>query len=305
MREIGGSTHVTYPSGEVSGRSPVLLSAPLDGGYGIVTHATPFHPLDPSWPDQPADSGLIQAEGMELKVADCLTGAVPLDPGPGSGVAGDAERILLGADIPVRRGEGGWAWLVVHVVERHVPESAEALLFVDPVRRRALSAGHTACHVTALALNAALAPRWREPARTDGLGRPDFDALAIVSSRIVERGSRDVYRVGRSLRRAGFTAEGLADDLPGITATMNGLLASWVAADAPVRIDAPSPELAARRTWRCDLPEGTVEMPCGGTHLDRLGELASVTASLELSPEGDELVVETRATGPALSGEWR
>ena len=65
------------------------------------------------------------------------------------------------------------------------------VLTVDAAHRAALSAGHTGCHVAALALNAALAGRWRKPGRADGLGHPDFDQLAIVSSRIEPDGAID------------------------------------------------------------------------------------------------------------------
>lgn len=276
---------MTFPAGEVSGRSRVVAAAPVDGGYGVVVAETPFHPIDNTWPDQPGDTGVLRWDELELRVADCVTGAVPLTGG----------ALLTGEDIPVRRGDPDWAWLVVHVLERRVPEDEMVELDVEPVRRRALSAGHTACHLMALALNEALAERWRKEApRTDALGRPDFDQLAITASRIVPNGSVDTYRIGRSLRKRGFSPDGLRDELGGVAASVNARLAGWITADAPVRVDVPSGELAARRVWRCDLPEGRASLPCGGTHLRHTGELTTAGIGLELSESGDELVVETR-----------
>lgn len=246
--------------------------------YGTIVAETPFHPLDHTWPDQPADEGTIGG----LAVVDCVTGAVEEG----------GETVHLGEDIPVRRGTSGWNWLVVHVTDGPVP-GREVELVVDEARRRALSAGHTACHLTALALNAALADRWRKEIPADGLGRPDFDQTAITSSRILPDGSRDVYRLGKSLRRKGFTAEGLAEDLPEIAQRVNDRLKEWIAADAPVWIDSPGSELTARRTWHCGLPEGEVAIPCGGTHLSRTSRLGSVTATLELSGDGSELTMHT------------
>ncbi|MFJ2032763.1 metal-dependent hydrolase [Streptosporangium sp. NPDC087985] len=278
--EIGGSTRVSYPVGEVRGRSAVVGAVPVGDRHGTIVAETPFHPLDHTWPDQPADTGTIGG----LAVVDCVTGAVQEG----------GETVHLGEDIPVRRGTPGWNWLVVHVTDTPVP-GGEVELLVDGDNRRALSAGHTACHLTALALNAALAGRWRKEVPADGLGHPDFDQTAITSSRILPGGSQDVYRLGKSLRRKGFTAEGLAEELPEIAQRVNDRLKEWIAADAPVWVDSPGPELTARRTWHCGLPDGEVAIPCGGTHLSRTSELGSVVATLELSGDGSELVMHTAA----------
>ncbi|GGT06158.1 hypothetical protein GCM10010156_74590 [Planobispora rosea] len=280
--KIDTSTLVTYPAGETRGRSAVVGVVPVGDRYGVIVAETPFHPLDHTWPDQPADTGTIGGAA----VTDCVTGAVR-----------DGEQTVhLGADIPARRGEPGWSWLVVHVTG--APLEGEVDLVVDAGRRRALSAGHTGCHLAALALNAALAGRWRKEVPADGLGNPDFDQTAITSSRIEPYGSRDVYRLGKSLRRKGFTADGLAEDLPEIARRTGDLLKEWIAADAPVRIDSPGAELTARRTWRCGLPGGEVGIPCGGTHLSRTSELGAAAVSLRLSADGAELTMITTLSPP-------
>ncbi|WP_083973853.1 metal-dependent hydrolase [Herbidospora daliensis] len=233
---------------------------------------TPFHPLDHAWPDQPADTGLLAG----ARVVDCQTGAT------------DGQTLYIGDEIPVKRGAEGWHWLVVHIMEEPIEGQVE--LWVDPDRRHGLSAGHTACHLTALALNEALAPLWRKEARTDSLGHPDFDQLAITSSRILNHGSRDVYRLGKSLRRKGFDPAGL--DLAATTEQVGERLKEWIAADAPVWVDCPDEELTARRTWRCLLPGAEASIPCGGTHLTSTGELNAV--AVEFALDGDELAMTTR-----------
>ncbi|KOV39216.1 metal-dependent hydrolase [Streptomyces sp. XY431] len=288
------TTHVSFPAGAVTGESTVLAVHPLDGGrYAVVTGATPFHPLDHTWPDQPADLGTLTVDGVGLPVVDCLTGAVGPDGGP----------VLVGADIPVRRGDEEWSWLVLHVLATDPGDIVGriAALAVDAGRRGALSASHSGCHLLALALNEALAPRWRkDPGRTDAFGHPDFDSLAMASSVMDTEASTDTYRLGKSLRKKGFTAEAteefpaLADALPELTEAVNRRLAGWVAADAPVRIDVPGPELTARREWHCELPEGAARIFCGGTHLHHLGELAELRTELRLSEDGSELVAVTR-----------
>ncbi|GAA3441165.1 metal-dependent hydrolase [Planomonospora venezuelensis] len=277
--KIETSTLVTYPAGETRGRSAVIGVVPVGERHGVIVAETPFHPLDHTWPDQPADTGTIGG----APVTDCVTGA--LEDG--------GDTVHLGEDIPVRRGTPGWHWLVVHVTD--TPLEGEVELVADAGHRRALSAGHTACHLAALALNAALAGRWRKEAPADGLGSPDFDQTAIASSRIEPYGSRDVYRLGKSLRRKGFTAEGLAEELPEITRRTGDRLKEWIAADAPVRIESPGAELTARRSWHCDLPEGAVSIPCGGTHLTRTAELGAAAVTLELSADGSELTMRTTA----------
>ncbi|HEV2346213.1 MAG TPA: metal-dependent hydrolase [Actinocrinis sp.] len=297
------ATLVTFPSGTVHGGSTVVAAMPLPGGVvGLVTDTTPFHPLDHSWPDQPGDSGTVEFDtvdadtgefrGARYPVVDCVIGAVS-----------PQGEFLLGEEIPVRRGDPEWVWLVVHLAElREMDEAGAAaqelvgravVLRADVERRAALSAAHTGCHLLALALNEALAERWRKQARSDALGSPDFDALAMVSSRMDEHASTDRYRIGKSLRKQGFDPEGLGDALAGVTTRVNARLAGWIAADAPVRVEAPGPELTARRRWVCELPEGTASIDCGGTHVARLGELSSLTTSLSLSGDGTELVAVT------------
>ena len=318
------TTLVTFPSGATEGASAVLAVMPLPsvtesgaaapaatgpathdtvepaaesaavptaGCVGLVVDTTPFHPVDHTWPDQPGDSGTVLVDGVAYPVLDCVTGAV-----------GPEGEFALGADIPVRRGEESWSWLVVHVLEAEPAlESAvgsQALLRVDAARRRALSAAHTGCHLTALALNEALAGRWnRAPGREDAFGRPDFDSIAMDSSRMDEHASTDRYRIGKSLRKKGFDPQGLAEALPQLAEAVNARLAGWIAADAPVRVELvgteKSAKLTARRAWVCELPEGTASIFCGGTHLDRLGELAGLHCSLSLSEDGTELVAVT------------
>jgi alanyl-tRNA synthetase len=288
------TTLVTFPSGTTHGGSTVVAALPLPGVVGLVTDTTPFHPLDHSWPDQPGDSGTVefdtvQFDGARHPVVDCVTGAV-----------GPEGEFALGPQIPVRRGDPQWTWLAVHLVEMVEtgiePDSLvgrAVVLRADPARRAALSASHTGCHLLALALNEALADRWGKEARLDALGSPDFDALAMDSSRMDQHASTDRYRVGKSLRKKGFDPEGLGGALAEVTAKINARLAGWLATDAKVRVDTPGPELTARRRWVCELPEGTASIDCGGTHLARLGELGSLTTTLSLSEDGTELVAVT------------
>src|SRR5690606_31694178 len=158
----------------------------------VVLDHTALHPVDAAWPDQPADRGTLRWAGGEAVVVDALTGGVR------------EGELLLGAALPVRMGTEGWTFVVAHLVDGDHPAVGEEVqVTVDDGYRRALSAGHTACHLASLALDAALADAWTKHVPPDALGNPGFDAAANQSSRIHEYGSIDVYRLGKSLRKKG------------------------------------------------------------------------------------------------------
>lgn len=278
-------TVVTYPDGALTGSSPVVHVVDLvDGRRGVVLESTPFHPVDTAWPDQPADTGVLRLpDGGEIRVAATVTGGVH---------EGD---LVVGPDVPVRMGTEGWTFVVVHVVDGPAPAVGTIVrTHVDAGRREALSAGHTACHLASLALDAALAGAWTKDVPTDAAGHPAFDMLAIQSSRITPDGSTDVYRVGKSLRRKGFDPTAL-EDLRAVEARANGALSAWAGTPGAIGIHREDRTLPGRRTWRCELPEGVVELPCGGTHLTSLAEIEAITVALEASeaPGGIQLTMTT------------
>ena len=287
---LAAGTVVTYPAGAVRSVGTVLHVADAgEGRLAVILDRTAFHPVDSAWPDQPADRGSLRTAAGESVVLDAVVGATR------------GEGIVLGPDVPVRTGTDGWTFFVAHLVDGaatvSVGDSAEVT--VDAAYRGALSAGHTACHLASLALDAALADSWRKEAPADALGAPAFDALAIQDSRILPDGSRDVYRIGKSLRRRGFDPDGLGD-LDALAARVNAQLAAWIAAGGIVRIERDGDALADRRTWVCELPGAEARIPCGGTHVASLGELSAVTVAFEASPvEGGVELVMTTTVGRA------
>ncbi|MET3932749.1 hypothetical protein [Arthrobacter sp. OAP107] len=185
--------------------------------------------------------------------------------------------------------------MVAHIIEGPPPAVGEsAQIDVDQNHRAALSAAHTACHLAALALDAALSTAWSKPAPTDALGNPAFDALAIQRSRTDTHRSTDTYRIGKSLRRKGFAPTSL-DDLSAVAERVNAQLTQWIKAGGAVRIERDDPALSARRTWVCELPHGRTNIPCGGTHIHNLAELSDINTSLTTAEidGGLELTMET------------
>lgn len=273
-------TVVLYPSGATTASAAVLHVAELgDGRAAVLLDRTPAHPVDAAWPDQGPDLGaLVSAStGARVTLLDVAVAAT------------DGEHLHLGADSPVRTGTEGWAFVVAHVVEaglaaaEGIVAGAQVEVVVDADHRRALSLGHTACHLASLALNSELASAWRKVGRIDALEAPDFDGTAIASSTITPGGSIDVYRVGRSVRKAGFDPASL-DDTAGLAARIEARLAAWIASGGVVRIEAEGSGLTDRRSWVAELPDaagGVARIPCGGTHAGSLAELGRLTVALD------------------------
>ena len=271
------ATTVTFPQNATRSEATVVFVEADSDGAVVVVDATPFHPVDHTWPDQPGDTGTITGYSDSVAVTEAVVVA-----------AGDAGEFAVGAQIPVKRGADGWTWLVGHRLDTlEVPGWLEVgsavVLEVDTERRAGLSRGHTACHLASLALDRALADLWRKDPGQDALGAPDFEGRSNQSSRIHEDGSVDVYRLGKSLRKAGFDTETFASTLQEREARINEQLVTWVASGAVSQIDTDGPTIIDRRRWRCELPEGTAVIPCGGTHVESLRAFSSISVALELS----------------------
>ena len=281
-------TRVLYPIGAVDLQATVLHSEPLaDGRSAVLLDATCVHPVDAGWPDQGPDLALLHHGAAFWPVEDCIVGAT------------DGSALYIGDDIPVGKGTPGWAFVVVHVVDAAGLSAGDTVTVeVDESLRDATSAGHTSCHLASLALNDALADRWKKEVRPDALGHPDFDGLAIDESLIGQNASVDTYRLGKSLRKKGFTVEGFAEALASIEAAVNATLLVWTETDAAVRVDRDGDLLTDRRFWVCELPGASVRIPCGGTHVSTLGTLGAVTVTLALHDlDGtDVLTMNTSAT---------
>lgn len=284
------ATVVSFPDGSLTADGFVTRVESTPDGVVIVADTTPFHPVDHTWPDQPGDSGVLTIGAERAHVTEALMAAVS-----------DTGEFATGADIPVKRGAEGWTWLVGHRLDGDAPASlvtgASVRLDVDAGRRAGLSRGHTACHLASLALDLAVADLWRKDPGADALGTPDFEGRANQSSRIHDDGSVDEYRLGKSLRRAGFDTETFAATLAARQASVNGQLAAWVASAAPSRIEVDGPTIVDRRRWHCALPEGEAVILCGGTHVSSLAEFTSITVSLDLSDP--QLLVMTTTAVPA------
>ena len=283
-------TIVAFPDGSLRGDAVVTRVAADADGTVVVVDATPFHPVDHTWPDQPGDVGVLSGEDGSVRVTEALMAAVS-----------DDGEFAVGSAIPVKRGTEGWTWLVAHRLEGAAPawlvEGALVALSVDEAHRAGLSRGHTACHLASLALDLAVADLWRKDPGEDALGNPDFEGRANQFSRIHEDGAVDEYRLGKSLRRAGFDTETFAATLADREQRINAQLAAWVSSRATSRIAVEGPTIVDRRRWHCELPDGEAVILCGGTHVRSLAEFVAITVTLDLS--NPQLLVMTTSATPA------
>jgi alanyl-tRNA synthetase len=286
------ATIVTYPAGSTRESATVLGVLPdprptAGDRLLVITDVTPFHPLDPLWPDQPADHGELLAGDRVFTVRDTVT-LVRRPGGP----------VLVDDQVDARRDEPGVLFLVAHVVAAPAADvltrGTAVTLAVDTDRRLRLSAAHTACHLLAYALNEATHGLWRKPTALDSRSHYDFDAATCVLTRHDVDGSVDEYRLGKSLRKRGFDSAGFLDGLSDTIKEVNRTLAKWIESDAPVRIDRAGPLLTDRRQWVCETPGGTAEMPCGGTHVRRLGEMESMTAAALFDEQAGVLTIRNQ-----------
>ena len=228
----------------------------------------------PTSPPTPASS---RVGGVDIAVRDAVVAAT------------DGEALALGADIPVRKGTEGWAFLVAHLVDDGAA-IAEGDEVVDrggcrdaPTPSRSATRPATR-HPSPSTTRSPT--RWSKPARDDALGNPDFDGIAIASSRIEPDGSVDRYRLNKSLRRAGFDIAGArSDDLDGARRSRRrDQLDEWVAAGATVRVErdgdgAHRPALAGSPSC----PTARRASPAAAPTSTSLAELAAIAVSFSSS----------------------
>jgi len=274
-------TKVLFTQGIMESLTQVQWVEQTDTSTYVVTQKTPFHPVSHIWPDHPADKGFLVFNGKQYTVTDCVTGAFDIE----------NSKLYKGTDIPVKRGEPGWYFVVVHELELdmalNINDAVE--LVVDARYQTALSRGHSAGHLASYALNKVLEQGyWRKDAsRKDVLNNRDFHSYAQTLSLVSENKSTDNYRLGKTLKKRGLNVAEMLADLSLIEARVNGVLATWLATKASVVMKCEGDSLTDSRFWCCDLGIGeSITMPCGGSHVQSLAEYKDIT--IELAFKSDQ-----------------
>lgn len=282
------STVVVFPQKQTHVKTLVQLSMPAKAaGTWLVTEQTPFHPVSHIWPDHPADRGMVKVNDVNHDITDCQVGAVELE----------TKQLFVGHDIPVKRDTEGWVFVVVHHIDEAIElaDGSEIELTVDAEHQQALSRGHSAGHLSSLAINKVLHHDfWRkEPTRCDELGYFDFHSYAQTKSIVSPDCSTDTYRLGKTLRKRGLNSADFVSQLDEIAEKINQQLEQWRVNGAAVVMRKEGEALTDSRYWQCDLGEeaGLIEIPCGGTHINSLTEYEQLTVSFELVSEQELIMV--------------
>jgi len=282
------ATKVLFTQGITQSLTKVSWVEQADSSIYVVTEQTPFHPISHIWPDHPADKGILVFNGKQHTVTDCVTGAFNIE----------NNKLYKGSDIPVKRGEEGWHFVVVHELAAdlalNVSDTVE--LTVDADYQAALSRGHSAGHLASYALNKVLEQTyWRKDAsRKDVLNNRDFHSYAQVLSLVSENQSTDSYRLGKTLKKRGLNVAEMLADLALIETKVNDVLATWLATKAPVLMKCEGEALTDSRFWCCDLGPGeSITMPCGGSHVQSLIEYNGIKIALTLKSEQDLEMITT------------
>lgn len=295
---ISASTLVTFPQGGLSGKSKVLdVAKVVNGKIALFLETTPFHPVDRKWPDQPADRGTLTLteSGKKFKVEECEIFAIHQK----------THEIIPSINVP-RAEKDQWNLIVGHIIDP-LDLSPESFIEctvnadVDEPYRRQLSLHHTASHLVAFALNVATKDFWtKNPPQKDSVGSPDLDKLTIEKSLIYPDRSEDFYRFGKSIGKKGLQVLQLVGKLKEVERKVNELLKEWIAKSNKVELLSKNGfRLDDTRIWHCELPVGTAEMPCGGTHMSDLSRFDKIEYRLSEGESGaDEkrLIATTRAT---------
>jgi alanyl-tRNA synthetase len=287
---------VSYPAGSIAESTSVAAVTRAQNRVLFAVGLTPCHPESPRWPDQPSDRSMLKLEGVELAV-ECHEGALLGSELRLSDLLDDPDHV---ASFGIRAHSSPPQQPIPCVVhsapaEVEIAVGDKVSLHVDERYRRAVSRSHSRCHLVSLALNASLAQAWRkDPPTHDSLGSPDFDKLAIVSSKIDEQGSLDVYRVGKHVRKSGFSAE-ILNDADALAERVSTLAKGWLRSSPEISVTPGKCRLQERRTWSCRLPQGNASFPCGGTHPSHIEPDEGLSVAIAWYPE--ERRLEMRAEG--------
>ena len=134
------------------------------------------------------------------------------------------------------------------------------------------------------------------------MGNYDLDQLTNVSSKILEYGSVDEYRFGKSIRKKGLNIGEMTADIDELEKGMNEILESWVNSDLEIILSPSDCAIETSRHWKCRLEGGVALMACGGTHVSNTSDIGKIKVKVTRTEFG--VCIETQVSDIQSSGDF-
>ncbi len=120
--------------------------------------------------------------------------------------------------------------------------------------------------------------------------------IATTLAEIIEYGSIDTYRCGKSLRKKGFDSAKFFEEKSSIEQQLNQQVKEWINTVLEISVVPTDSCLTEKREWLCKLPEGIAKIFCGGTHPKelRLDTVHSIQIKLSNMTDSPEFVMSIK-----------
>tara|TARA_R110002072_G_scaffold260722_15_gene419352 strand:- start:993 stop:1898 length:906 start_codon:yes stop_codon:yes gene_type:complete len=291
------STEALYFEGTLKSIGKIVNYFSFPEGLYICTNRSPFHPEDYLGGDQPGDIGKIKIEDIDYQVVDSKVLVINAKNGKLEYPASKSElRKGIEENIYVVQ-TGHFIIFGLENLDLEKLLDKKCLIEVDMNFRAQLSKTHTTIHLMSIVLNEDLAEFWTKiPTMLDVFGNPNFDALAIVKSKIFPLRAVDSYRLGKSLKKKGFDIQKFWEaDLEEISKKMSQRLNKLILNNkkSTIIMKGNGNDLGDRRSFNIKINNKDISIPCGGTHLNSLSSIEKVKVNLKFGKKKDMLIVET------------
>lgn len=286
------TTKSSYYSGSLFEIAKIVAVSKIskDSMFAVVTDISPFHPVNYSWEDQPSDSGRMIIEDRSIDIVKTVISASDRY----------SNEIVYHHDIKgfiQDRNPGNIDFGIAHFIFTDdsilTKSGAMISLEVNQLYRNKLSLAHSACHLMALALNKVTAEYWKKNIANDSLGNPDLDNLAIVRSKITALSSKDIFRLGKSIRKKGLDTQSILSDINQLAEKIEKTVNQWILSGGEITLSSNNDNVISKKTWHCRIEGKEVSIPCGGTHVKNISEIKRVKVEAEKSLAQPEITLYT------------
>lgn len=253
----------------------------------LILEKTPFHPIDANWPDQPADKGEIWIGEKQYHIENVVQYPIEKD-----------TQQIIAANHNIRRNSPKHIFIVAHEISGLInPENSanmQAIAKVDKEYRKSISRPHSANHILDLALNKILNTYWKKTAKLDGFSNADFGKKTNEYSRITPGRSVDKYNLSK-LEPEEFVKTEFEQNISTIERLTENTINDWITRNKEnkIEITAEGDRINSLRKWTTIIDNTKIEMFCGGTHPQKIGDIGQIRIVMNYDKENQILTIET------------